>query len=53
MHLVKYDNDEEGPLSPELLSKQPWKIWNGSDEEFDAYNEAQQQVGMHSSNRKN
>ena len=47
MHVVKYDNDEKGALSPELLSKQPWKIWNGSDEEFDAFNDAQQQVSMH------
>ena len=43
MHLVKYDNDDTGPMYPELLSKQPWKIWNGTDEEFDAYNNVVQQ----------
>ena len=43
MHLVKYDNDPTGPIYPELLTKQPWKIWNGTDEEFDAYNTIVQQ----------
>ena len=44
MHQLKYDNDDEGPVCTEQLSKQPWKIWNGNDEEFDAYNQAQLQV---------
>ena len=52
-HSVRYDNDEEGAISPELLTAQPWKIWDGSAEEFDAYNEAQQQVSMYGLNRRN
>ena len=40
-HKVKYDNDSKGSICPELLSKQPWKVWNGDDKEFDVYNQAQ------------
>ena len=38
-HVVKYDNDENGSLSSEILGNQPWKVWEGTDEEFDAYND--------------
>ena len=43
-HVVKYDNDDGGALTAEILSTQQWQIWDGSDEEFDAYNQVHQQV---------
>jgi len=43
-HLVKYDNDDEGAVCPEILNTQPWQIWDGSDEEFEAYNQVELQV---------
>ena len=38
VHNVRYDNDDTSELYPEVLSKQPWKIWNGNEEDFKAYN---------------
>ena len=39
-HQVKYDNDDDGPICSENLStaRHPWKIWDGDDQEFSAYN---------------
>ena len=44
VHNVRYDNDDTYELYPETLSKQPWKIWTGSEEEFRAYNKLKVEV---------
>lgn len=38
VHNVRYDNDDTYEIYPETLSKQPWKIWGGNEDEFRAYN---------------
>ena len=38
-HVVKYDNDADGDVYDELLRGQKWRIWRGTDAEFDAFNE--------------
>jgi hypothetical protein len=38
VHSVRYDNDDTSELYPEILSRQPWKIWSGNEEDFKAYN---------------
>jgi hypothetical protein len=52
-HQVKYDNDDEGPVCAEQLSKQPWKLWSGTEADFDAYNQAQLQVGLEVAKKQN
>jgi hypothetical protein len=41
---VKYDNDDGGPICEERLENQAWKIWSGTDEEFEVYNQEKIQV---------
>jgi hypothetical protein len=41
---VKYDNDDSGPICEERLGNQSWKIWTGTDEEFEVYNQEKIQV---------
>ena len=44
IHNVRYDNDDTHELYPETLSKQPWKIWNGGEEDFKTYNKRKVEV---------
>lgn len=44
IHNVRYENDETLELYPEVLNKQPWKIWTGGEEQFKAYNKLKVEV---------
>ena len=44
IHNVRYENDETLELYPEVLNKQPWKIWTGGEEQFRAYNKRKVEV---------
>lgn len=44
IHNVRYENDETLELYPEVLTKQPWKIWTGGEEQFKAYNKLKVEV---------
>lgn len=44
IHNVRYDNDDTHELYPETLSKQPWKIWSGGEEDFKTYNKIKVEV---------
>lgn len=44
---VKYDNDDAGPICEEKLENQAWKIWTGTDEDFEVYNRENTKVWIY------